>query len=101
MADMKSRLQLDGEQEYKKALEDAYRSLRVLRSELKAETAELGKNASAQDKASKKSASLKKQIEQKQKIVARIITLFINISFSMCYIQSLENNVILPKRLPK
>lgn len=69
MADMKSRLQLDGEQEYKKALEDAYRSLRVLRSELKAETAELGKNASAQDKASKKSASLKKQIEQQQKIV--------------------------------
>lgn len=69
MADIKSRLQLDGEQEYKKALEDAYRSLRVLRSELKAETAELGKNASAQDKASKKSASLKKQIEQQQKIV--------------------------------
>lgn len=69
MPDIKSRLQLDGEQEYKKALEDAYRSLRVLRSELKAETAELGKNASAQDKASKKSASLKKQIEQQQKIV--------------------------------
>ena len=69
MADIKSRLQLDGEQEYKKALEDAYRSLRVLRSELKAETAELGKNATAQDKASKKSASLKKQIEQQQKIV--------------------------------
>lgn len=69
MADIKSRLQLDGEQEYKKALNDAYRSLRVLRSELKAETAEMGKNATAQDKASKKADSLKKQIEQQKKIV--------------------------------
>ena len=69
MADIKSRLQLDGEQEYKKALNDAYRSLRVLRSELKAETAELGKNATAQDKAGKKADSLKKQIEQQKKIV--------------------------------
>lgn len=69
MADIKSRLQLDGEQEYKKALNDAYRSLRVLRSELKAETAELGKNATAQDKAGKKAESLKKQIEQQKKIV--------------------------------
>ena len=46
-----SKLQLDGEQQYKKALNDAYRSLRVLRSELKAETAEMGRNATAQDKA--------------------------------------------------
>ena len=69
MADIKSRLQLDGEQEYKKALNDAYRSLRVLRSELKAETAEMGKNATAQDKAGKKADSLKKQIEQQKKIV--------------------------------
>lgn len=69
MADIKSRLQLDGEQEYRQALDSAYRSLRVLRSELKAETAELGRNASAQDKASKKVDSLKKQIEQQKKIV--------------------------------
>ena len=69
MADIKSRLQLDGEQEYKKALNDAYRSLRVLRSELKAETAEMGKNATAQDKASKKADSLKKQIQEQKKIV--------------------------------
>lgn len=64
-----SRLQLDGEQEYKKALNDAYRTLRVLRSELKAESAELGKNATAQEKARVKSDALKKQIEQQKKIV--------------------------------
>lgn len=71
MADgtIKSKLQLDGEQQYKQALNDAYRSLRVLRSELKAETAELGRNASEQDKAKTKIAGLKKQIEEQQKIV--------------------------------
>ena len=71
MADgtISSKLQLDGEQQYKKALNDAYRSLRVLRSELKAETAELGRNASEQDKARTKMASLQKQIQQQEKIV--------------------------------
>ena len=64
-----SKLQLDGEQQYKKALNDAYRSLRVLRSELKAETAELGRNATQQDKARTKMASLQKQIAEQQKIV--------------------------------
>ena len=64
-----SRLQLDGEKQYKQALNDAYRSLRVLKSELKAETAELGRNATAQDKARAKSASLQKQIAEQQKIV--------------------------------
>ena len=64
-----SKLQLDGEQQYKKALNDAYRSLRVLRSELKAETAEMGRNATAQDKARAKMASLQKQIAEQQKVV--------------------------------
>ena len=64
-----SKLQLDGEQQYKKALNDAYRSLRVLRSELKAETAEMGRNATAQDKARAKMASLKKQIAEQEKVV--------------------------------
>ena len=71
MADgtIKSKLQLEGEQQYKQALNDAYRSLRVLRSELKAETAELGRNATAQDKARAKSQSLQKQIAEQEKIV--------------------------------
>lgn len=64
-----SRLELDGEQEYKKALNDAYRELRVLRSELKAETAEMGKNASEQDKAKTKIKSLQQQIQQQERIV--------------------------------
>jgi len=64
-----SKLQLDGEQQYKKALNDAYRSLRVLRSELKAETAELGRNATQQDKSRAKLQSLQKQIAEQEKIV--------------------------------
>lgn len=64
-----SRLQLDGEKQYQKALNDAYRSLRVLKSELKAETAELGRNATAQDKARTKISSLQKQIAEQQKVV--------------------------------
>lgn len=66
---IQSKLQLDGEQQYKKALNDAYRSLRVLRSELKAETAELGKNATQQDKDRVKTESLKKQIAEQEKVV--------------------------------
>ena len=71
MADgtIKSKLQLDGEKEYRQALNDAYRSLRVLRSELKAETAEMGKNATAQDKARAKTQSLQKQITEQEKVV--------------------------------
>ena len=67
--EIKTKLVLDGEKEYKNALNEAYSSLRVLRSELKAETAEMGKNASAQEKASKKAESLKKQIKEQEKIV--------------------------------
>lgn len=74
MADnvINSKLQMDGEKEYKQALDDAYRELRVLRSELKAETAELGANATAQDKARAKINSLKSQIQQQEKIVATL-----------------------------
>ena len=66
---IKQKIELDGEKEYKKALDDNYRALKVLRSELKAETAELGKNATAQDKNAVKVKSLQKQIQAQQKIV--------------------------------
>ena len=66
---VKQRIELDGEKEYKKALDDAYRTLRVLKSELKAETAELGKNATAQEKNAVKMKSLQKQIAEQEKIV--------------------------------
>ena len=66
---VKQRIELDGEKEYKKALDDAYRTLRVLKSELKAETAELGKNATAQEKNAVKMKSLQKQIAEQEKVV--------------------------------
>lgn len=71
-----SRIELDGEQEYRKALNDAYRSLKVLRSELRAETAEMGKNASEQEKNRKKTESLKKQIAEQEKIVKTLTKAF-------------------------
>ena len=67
--DIRQKIVLDGEKEYKKALQDANRHLKTLRSELKAETAELGKNASEQDKARVKTKNLQKQIEEQEKIV--------------------------------
>ena len=66
---VKQTIELDGEKEYKKALDDAYRTLKVLKSELKAETAELGKNATAQEKNAVKMKSLQKQIAEQEKVV--------------------------------
>ena len=43
--DIRQKIVLEGEREYSAALKEAQRNLKVLRSELKAETAELGKNA--------------------------------------------------------
>lgn len=67
--DVKQRIVLEGEQEYKQALKDAQRQLKVLRSELKAETAELGKNATEQQKSAVKTKNLQKQIAEQEKIV--------------------------------
>lgn len=67
--DMKQKIVLEGEKEYKSALKDAQRELKTLRSELKAETAELGKNATEQEKNAVKVKNLKKQIEEQEKIV--------------------------------
>ena len=67
--EIKHKIVLEGEKEYKSALQDARRNLRTLKSELKAETAELGKNATEQQKAEVKAKSLKKQIAEQEKIV--------------------------------
>ena len=69
MADIKQRIVLDGEKEYKQALKDAQRELKTLRSELKAETAELGKNATEQQKAEVRTKNLQKQIKEQEKVV--------------------------------
>ena len=67
--DIRQRIVLEGEKEYKNALKEAQRNLKTLRSELKAETAELGNNATAQQKAEAKAKSLRAQIAEQEKIV--------------------------------
>lgn len=67
--EIKNRIVLEGEKEYSQALRDANRNLKTLRSEMKAETAELGANATAQQKAEVRSRNLKRQIEEQEKIV--------------------------------
>ena len=67
--DIKQKIVLDGEQQYKAALKDAQRELKTLKSELKAETAELGKNATEQEKNAVKVKNLQKQIAEQEKIV--------------------------------
>ena len=66
---IKQRIELDGEKEYNAALAEARRNLKTLRSELKAETAELGSNATAQQKAEVRTKSLQKQIKEQEKVV--------------------------------
>lgn len=67
--DIKQRIVLEGETQYKQALKDAQRNLKTLRSELKAETAELGNNATAQQKAQVKTKNLQQQIREQEKAV--------------------------------
>ena len=66
---VKQRIELTGEKEYNAAIKEAQRNLKVLRSELRAESAELGKNATEQDKNAAKAKSLKQQIAEQEKIV--------------------------------
>ena len=63
------RIELAGEKEYSAALKEAKRNLNTLKSALKAETAELGNNATAQQKNEIKIKNLKKQIAEQEKVV--------------------------------
>ena len=67
--DIKQKIVLEGEKQYNQALSEAKRNLKTLRSELKAETAELGANATAQQKNETRMKSLQKQIREQEKIV--------------------------------
>lgn len=67
--EIKQRIVLEGEKEYNAAIKEAQRNLRTLKSELKAETAELGANATAQQKAETRAKSLKAQIAEQEKVV--------------------------------
>jgi len=70
--DIRQRIVLEGEKEYKAALKDAQRNLKTLRSELKAETAELGANATKQQVNAVKAKNLRKQIAEQEKVVAQL-----------------------------
>jgi uncharacterized coiled-coil protein SlyX len=67
--EIKTNIRLAGEKEYSKAIDEASRHLKALKSELKAETAELGKNATAQQKNEARAKSLKAQIAEQEKVV--------------------------------
>ena len=67
--EIKQKIVLEGEKQYRDAIKDAQRNLKTLRSELKAETAELGRNATEQQKNEAKVKSLQKQIKEQEKIV--------------------------------
>lgn len=67
--DIKQKIVLEGEKEYRQALKDANRELKTLKSELKAETAELGRNATEQQKNEVRIKNLQKQIKEQEKVV--------------------------------
>jgi len=70
--EIKQKIVLEGEKEYSAALKEANRNLKTLKSALKAESAELGSNASAQQKNEVKARTLKKQIAEQEKVVATL-----------------------------
>ena len=73
MADeIKQKIVLEGEKEYSATLKEANRNLKTLKSALKAESAELGSNATAQQKNEVKARTLKKQIAEQEKVVATL-----------------------------
>ena len=67
--EIKQKIVLEGEKQYNQAIREAQRNLKTLKSELKAETAELGRNATEQQKAEAKTKSLKAQIAEQEKVV--------------------------------
>ena len=67
--DIKQKIVLEGEKEYRQALKDANRELKTLKSELKAETAEMGRNATEQQKNEVRIKNLQKQIKEQEKVV--------------------------------
>ena len=65
-------LALDGEAEFKKSMDAAYNSMKVLGSEMKLNTAIFGDNASSMEGLTKKGEILAKEIAQQKEIVAAL-----------------------------
>lgn len=70
--EIKTTLALDGEKQFKAGMDDAYRAMKVLGSELKANTAEFGKSAQSMDGLTKRGEILRKEITQQKEIVAAL-----------------------------
>lgn len=67
--EIKTTLALDGEKQFKAGMDDAYRAMKTLGSEMKLNTAEYGKNAQSMDGLTNKSKTLSAMQEQQAKIV--------------------------------
>ena len=67
--EIKHKIVLEGEKEYSSSIKTAQRNVKTLQSALKAETAELGKNATEQQKAAVKTKNLQQQIAEQEKVV--------------------------------
>jgi hypothetical protein len=70
--EIKTTLAIDGEKQFKAAMDEAYRGMKVLGSEMKLNTAVFGDNASSLEGLTKKGEILGKQISQQKEIVAAL-----------------------------
>lgn len=70
--EIKTTLALDGEKQYKASLDDAYRAMRVLGSEMKATSAAFGDSGKSIDALRAKNEVLNRQIEQQKAIMASL-----------------------------
>lgn len=70
--EIKTTLAVDGEAQFKEALKGAYSEMKVLGSELKLGTAEFKASGDAQEYMRVRSETLRKEIEQQQKIIAAL-----------------------------
>lgn len=70
--EIKTTLAIDGEKQFKAAMDEAFRGMKVLGSEMKLNTAVFGDNASSMEGLTKKGEILGKQISQQKEIVAAL-----------------------------
>ena len=71
--EIKTSIALDGEQEFKQALADASRNLRVMDADLKAAATEFKVTGDAQQYYTEKSRNLKEQIAQQEQVVDMLV----------------------------
>lgn len=70
--EIRTTLALDGEQKFKREMQAAARELRVLGSEMRANTASFGDNANSMDALSSRSAIYERQVAQQREIIAAL-----------------------------